>query len=38
LDDAQLVSQKPRIEKMKEDRMVVGFPSGVATSLDQIAQ
>jgi hypothetical protein len=38
LDDAQPVSKKLRIEKAKEDRMAVGFPSGVATSLDQIAQ
>jgi hypothetical protein len=38
LNDAQPVSKKPRIEKTKEDRMAVGFPSGVATSLDRIAK
>jgi hypothetical protein len=37
-DDAQPVSKKPRIEKAKEDRTAVGFPSGVATSLDRISK
>ena len=37
-DVAQPVSQKPRIEKSKEDHMAKGLPPGKAMSPDQIAK